>query len=132
MATRGDHPDLRVEAKASDRSLGELFAELTTELGSLVRTEIELAKTETKDELKKAGKAGGLFGGAGIEAHFALLFLSFALVWLLNEAMHIAVAFVIVAVLHGLGAYLLYTRARSNRARVEPLPQTMGSLKENV
>ena len=74
----------------------------------------------------KAGKAGGFFAGAGIEAHFTLLFLSFALVWLLNEAMHIAIAFAIVAVLHGAIAFVLYTRARSNLARVERLQSRCG------
>ena len=40
--------DLAVEAKRSDRSLGDLFSEMTTELSDLFRNEVELAKVETR------------------------------------------------------------------------------------
>ena len=39
-----DDPTAATEPKLADKSLGELFHDLTTDLGSLVRKEIELAK----------------------------------------------------------------------------------------
>jgi F0F1-type ATP synthase assembly protein I len=128
----GDGPDLRVEPKAPDRSLGELFAEMATEMGDLVRTEIELAKTETKEEVTKAGKAGGMFAGAGLEAYFMLLFLSVALAYLLDAVMARPLAFLIVALLHGIVAYVLYSKGRAQMKQVQPIPQTVGSIKENT
>jgi len=132
MAGTFDNPDLRVEPKAPDRSLGELFAEMAGELGDLVRTEIELAKTETKEEVTKAGKAGGMFAGAGLEAYFMLLFLSVALAYLLDAVMARPLAFAIVAVLHGIVAFVLYSKGRAQMKQVQPIPQTVGSIKENT
>jgi hypothetical protein len=119
-------------APPSDRPLGELFSELGGELGALVRTELALAKTEAREEATRAARAGAMFGGAGLEAYFALLFASLALAWLLDEVMHVALAFLIVGVLHGIVAFVLYRRARGQAARVEPLPQTTASLKEDL
>lgn len=132
MAGPYESPDLRVEPKAPDRSLGELLGELTTELGDLVRTELELAKTETKEELTKASKAGGMFAGAGLEAYLTLLFLSFAIAYLLDTFLPRALAFAIVAVLHGIVAFVLYTKARRQMDKVQPIPQTVESIKENT
>lgn len=125
-------PDLRTEHKAPDRSLGELFSEMAGELGDLVRTEIELAKTETKEEVTKAGKAGGMFAGAGLEAYLTLLFLSFALAYLLDTFLPQALAFAIVAVLHGIVAFVLYSKGRAQMEKVQPIPQTVESIKENT
>jgi hypothetical protein len=132
MSDQYNGPDLRVEPKAPDRSLGELFAEMANEMGDLVRTEIELAKTETKEEVTKAGKAGGMFAGAGLEAYFVLLFLSLALAFLLDEWIARPLAFLIVAVLHGIVAYVLYSKGRAQMKQVQPIPQTVGSIKENT
>ena len=132
MSDQYNGPDLRVEPKAADRSLGELFAEMANEMGDLVRTEIELAKTETKEEVTKAGKAGGMFAGAGLEAYLMLLFLSFALAWLLDGVLPRALAFAIVAVLHGIVAFVLYRTGRQKLAEVQGMPQTVGSLKEDA
>jgi uncharacterized membrane protein YqjE len=132
MAADAQSPDLRVEPKEPDKSLGELFADLTGSLGDLVRTEIELAKTETKDEVSRAGKGAGMFAGAGLEAYLMLLFLSFALAWLLDNVMPTELAFAIVAVLHGIVAFVLYKTGRSKLAEVQGMPQTVGSLKEDA
>ena len=72
---------------------------MTSELSTLFRQEIELAKTEARDEAKKAGKAGAMFGGAAVAGWLALLLLSLALAWLLDQAMNTALAFAIVGVL---------------------------------
>ena len=60
------------------QSLGTLFSDLTQNVSVLVRQEIELAKTELKESASNAGQGAGMFAGAGIAAHFVLLFLSLA------------------------------------------------------
>ena len=57
---RGDI-DLAVEPKRPEASLGELFSEMTQNLGTLFRQEVELAKTEAKEEAAAAGKASAMF-----------------------------------------------------------------------
>lgn len=56
--------------KKGDASIGDLVKSATTQVSTLVRAEIELAKTEVTDQVKKAGIGGGFFAAAAI---FALL-----------------------------------------------------------
>ena len=127
-----DRPDLRVEPRSPDRTLPELLAELTAEVGDLVRTQIELVKTETKDEVAQASRAGSMFAGAAVGAYFVVLFVSIALAELLDEVMHSALAYLIVAVLHGVVAYVLYRVARERLKLMHGMPQTVATLKEDV
>jgi len=61
---------------SDEQSLGELVAVATRDLSLLVHKEMELAKTEISNELKRAGIGAGLLGGAGFVGIFALLLLS--------------------------------------------------------
>jgi uncharacterized membrane protein YqjE len=131
-ATDPGAPDRSREPLEADKSVGELFSELTGDLGTLLRKEVELAKVETKEEVRRAGKAGAMFAGAGIAAYTALLFLSFTLAWLLDEVMHVALAFLVVAVIHGLAAAALAMQGRNKIKQVQPVPETVATLKEDV
>jgi F0F1-type ATP synthase assembly protein I len=131
----GQPPDaaLPTEPKAPEKSLGQLFSELTSDLSTLMRKEVELAKVETKEEVSRAGKAGGMLGGGAFAGYFALLFLSFALAWLLDEWMHTALAFLIVGLLYAVVAAVLVVRGRARLQSVNPVPQqTVETLKEDV
>src|SRR3954467_7714511 len=64
------------DSRTTDASLGELVANATRDLSSLVHQEVELAKVEIKRDVAAAGKGAGMFGGAGFAGVFALLFLS--------------------------------------------------------
>jgi len=124
--------DPATEAKRPDASLGQLFGELTSQMSNLFRQELELAKVEAKQELGQAGKGAGMLAGAGIAAWIALVLVSFALAWLLNQAMNRALAFLIVGLLWAVVAAVLAARGRRTIKQVEPLPQTMTTLKEDV
>jgi hypothetical protein len=116
-----------------EASLGTLFGQLTHDLTTLLRQEVELAKVETKEEMKEAGKGAGFVAGAGAVGYLALLMLSFALAWWLQEAMHVAVAFLLVGVLHIVVAALLFLAGKNHLASVDPVPrQTVETLKEDV
>jgi hypothetical protein len=116
-----------------ERSLGELFSDMTSELSLLVRKEMELARAETKEELRKAGTAAGGFGGAEVAGYMALVLASFAAAWGLAEVMAAGWAFLIVGALYGIAAALLFIRARDQMRQVSPVPeQTIDTLKEDV
>ena len=51
-----------------DQSLSDLVSRLTTDVGNLIGTQIELAKVEIKDEVTRAGKGVGMVGGGGLAA----------------------------------------------------------------
>jgi putative superfamily III holin-X len=120
------------EPKRAEASLGELVAEMTSDLSTLFRKEIDLAKTEARDEFKQAGRAGGMLGGAALASWLALLLLSLALAQLLDEGMHIALAFAIVGVLWAVAAFILQRTGRTALGRVRGLPTTRDTLKEDV
>jgi hypothetical protein len=71
------------------RSLGELFGDLSREIGALVREEIHLARVELGDKVTRIGQdaAKVAIGGAILYAGF-LVFL-FALVLILDLAIHL-------------------------------------------
>ena len=62
----------------AEQSLGELVATASKAASDLIRAELELAKSELKNEAKKAAIGGGAFGGAAFFGIFAFLLLSFA------------------------------------------------------
>ena len=64
------------QQKAAETSLGELVGEVSRDLSTLMRKELELAKAELAESAKRAGKAAGLLGGAGYAGSMAVLFVS--------------------------------------------------------
>ena len=118
---------------AEERSLPQLLSDMTNELGTLMRKELQLARVETKEEVTKAAKAGGLFAGAGLAGYMALLLFSFAAAWGLANIMPTGLAFLLVGVVYAVVAAVLYLRARKAIKQVSPVPeQTVETLKEDV
>ena len=97
-----------------DRSLGELFSELSRETGTLLRKELELATTEMTAKAKVAGGHVGMVAAGGALAHAGLLVILAALViGLAQLGITPWLAAVIVGVLTlGVG-YLLANRGKS-------------------
>ena len=62
-----DRPRSRHQPLQADKSLGELFSELTSDLGHLFRQEVQLAKTEAREEVKQVGKGAGMLAGGRLE-----------------------------------------------------------------
>lgn len=118
-----------------DADLPELISRLTDQSSTLFRQEMELAKTELKQEIRKAGKAGGMFGAAALTGFLAVLLLSFAFAWALGdiEALNPALGFLIVGVIYAVIAGVLALQGRSTAEDVDPsLPHTTQSLKEDA
>jgi uncharacterized membrane protein YqjE len=120
-------------AESDERSLGEIFSDVANDLSTLIKQEMELAKTEMKEEFKKAGKGAGLLGGAGLAGYMVLLFLSLTAVFALDEAMDLWLAALIVTVIWGVIAAVLALTGRKELQRANPqLPQTQQTLKEDA
>ena len=117
-----------------ERSLGELFAELSRETGVLVRKEVELATTEMTAKARTAAAHVGTISVGGALAHAGLLVLLAAFViglaqlgvtpWL--SALIVALATM------GIG-YALVSKGRANLSRASLTPtQTIETLKETA
>ena len=128
-----DLEDDPTKPKQPDKSLGDLFGELSSEFTDLLRTQVELAKIEIKGEARKAGKTAGMFGAAAVTGHMALLLLSFAAAWALENVMDAGLAFFIVGVVYAIAAAVLYAQGRERAKAVNMVPeQTVESVKEDV
>jgi hypothetical protein len=116
------------------RGVGELVRDVSHDLTKLVSQELTLAKLELKAEAGKAGKTAAAFGGAGVAGYFtalfALLTLAFALASLLDS---LTLGALIVTVLCGLVAAVLFLRARKQAKTLNPKPEmTVQTLKEDA
>ncbi|HEX6578105.1 MAG TPA: phage holin family protein, partial [Jiangellaceae bacterium] len=125
--------DGNVRPDVEDRTLGDIVGEIAEDLSRLVRQEIDLAKTEAKQEVTKLGKGAGMLGGAGLAAHLLLLFGSVALMLVLGRAMPLDLAALIVAVVWAIVAAVLAARGRRQLQSFDPkLETTTQTLKEDV
>lgn len=126
-------PSALTEDDHEEPSLGELFGELSRGFSQLMRQEVELAKTELREEAGKAAKAAGRLTGAAVTGHMCLLIASLAAAWALGEIVPVAVGLLIVAVVHGIVATVLYSQGRQQVADIDPLPdETIDTLKEDA
>ena len=104
-------------------SVGQLIGEVTKDLSTLMRQELDLAKAEMKVEAKKAGQGAGMFGAAGFAGYMALLFLSLALMWALASVMPTGWAGLIVAVLWAIIGAVAFVLGRNKFRQVHPKPE---------
>lgn len=117
---------------APDTSLGELFAELGADLSRLMRKEIELAKVEAREEAHRLTRAATFGMVAAVAALLALMVLSMALAWWIDQSLNTAVAFAIVGAVWVVVTVIAATRARSEISRFQPLPETTDAIKGAV
>ena len=124
--TRPDLPD------PSLRSVGELLGDVTNDLSTLLRQEVELAKAELKETSVHAKAAGGMFAGAGVAGHLALIFLSLALWWALGDLLDsLGWSALIVGVLWAIVAAVLAMQGKKRLQRATPVaPKTMDTAKD--
>ncbi|GAB3032328.1 phage holin family protein [Parafrigoribacterium mesophilum] len=123
-------PEPNPEQKAASTSLGDLIGEVSRDFSTLLRQEMELAKAELRQSATRAGKGAGLYGGAGVAGHFAVLFLSIALWWGLGYLIGNAWSAVIVAVIWGIIAAIMYVIGRREMSAVKGMPQTVETVKK--
>jgi hypothetical protein len=124
----------------SDTSVAELVREVTQDLSTLMRQELELAKAEVKQEAAKTGKAAGMLGAAGFAGYMTLLFAAIALWWALANVMDQGWAALIVTAIWAAIGVVLYAVGRRRLREVHPTPQQTaetvkelpGTLKESV
>ncbi len=116
-----------------DKTLGQLFGELTTDLSDLVRGEVMLARAEMTDKAKEVAKGGAMAGAGALVAYAGLVVLLIALALVLAEFMELWIATLIVAALTlAVGAILLVV-GRNKFKNTELTPEkTVESIKEDV
>jgi len=117
-----------------DQSLGDLVNRMTSDVGQLVSTQIELAKVEIKDEVARAGKGAGMVGGGGLAAFLAVLLVSFAIAyWLADAFDDLGWGFFAVGLVWAVVAAALVWKGKQHITSTTPIAeQTIESIKEDV
>ncbi|EFC80613.1 phage holin family protein [Parafrankia sp. EUN1f] len=114
-------------------STGHLVAEVATDVSTLFRQEIALAKAELREEATKAGKGAGMFAAAGGAGFFALVFVLLAVMFGLGSVMALGWAALIVGVVLAAAAGALALLGRRTVKAVHPAPkQTVETLRDDI
>ncbi|MFF3867721.1 phage holin family protein [Micromonospora sp. NPDC020750] len=121
---RGDGND------KAQQSIGQLLADASRDLSTLLRQEVQLAKAELRQEARTAGTVAAMVVAAVIAALLTLLFLSNALWWGLSNVMDQGWAALIVAVLWAVVGGVLAVRARKQLSAIRALPRTKQTAQE--
>ncbi len=123
-----------MDDQRDDRSLGQLFGDLSRQLSQLVRKEIELAKTEMTTRVTTVGRDAAQIGAGGALAYAALLMALIAVGLLLIQiGITPWLAFLLVAIIVGVIAAVLIQRGRAELQKTNLAPtKTIETLKEDA
>jgi uncharacterized membrane protein YqjE len=116
-----------------EQSVGALVSQAIADVSELVRCEVDLAKLELKDDVRRAGIAGASLGMAGFAGCLVLVLLCFAYAYALMElGIPGSISFLIVAftcvVLAILGVVLGIWRFKA----MTGLPRTRGTIARDI
>ena len=111
-------------------SVGELLGEISGDISTLMRQEVELAKSEVRQSVTQASKGSGMLAGAAVGGHMVLLFLSIALWWGLGNAIGRGWSALVVAVIWAIIAAILAAMGKSQLKAVKGLPKTTNTAKK--
>lgn len=121
------------EHRDTSRSLGELFSELTADLSTLMRKEIQLAQAEMTEKLSAATRSVVLIAAGGLIAYAGLLGLLAALVIALGGLMPYWLSALLVGLVVVIVGAVLVQSGRSSLAHLHVVPEkTVETLKENT
>jgi hypothetical protein len=109
---------------APERTLGQLVADATHDVSSIMRSEIALAKAEIGADAKKAGAAVGMFAAAGLLALLALILLLIAAAYgLVAAGLAPWLSFLIVAGVLLVGGAILALVGKRSISKVKGKPE---------
>jgi uncharacterized membrane protein len=121
-------------AEKDDRTLGELFAELSRDTATLVRKEVELARVEMTAKAARVGRHVAYIAVGGAVAYAGVLVLAAALVMLLElSGLTWWASALIVGIGIALIGYLFVQRGISALQKDNLAPtETIATMKENA
>lgn len=106
------------------RSIGEILGDVTRNVSTLMRQEVDLAKAELKQSTSKAGKGVGMYAGAAVAGLLFLVFLSVCAWWGLGNYIGRGWSGLVVAVVWAIVAAVLASVGKKEMAKVKGLPKT--------
>jgi hypothetical protein len=118
---------------AQEKSIGELFADLTRDSTQLIRQEVILAKTEITQKVTSAGKDAAMIAAGGFIAYVGVLTLVVAVVCgLVALGLSVGIASLIVGVVFCIAGGVIIMQGIAALKHIDPVPhQTIQTLKED-
>jgi hypothetical protein len=124
MATSGN---------GTERTLGQLVADATQDISTIVRSEIALAKAEVTAEAKIAGRGAGLLAGAAFVGLLGLVFLFHTLANVLAVWLPLWAGYLITTAVLFLLAAILGLVGKNSMSKVKPRPErTIKNAQETI
>ena len=136
METRQDmEQDARQRRTTQERSLGELFSDLTRDMSTLIRQETQLATTEMTQKAARIGKSAGVLVGGALIAYAGFFALLWAIAYGLTSlsAGRSGSSFLVVAIIVlAIGAIMAW-RGYDTLRKTDLVPrQTVETIKEDA
>jgi hypothetical protein len=129
-------PELRQQRGIrEDRSLGELFGQLSQDMSLLFRQEIQLARAEMSEKISRLTTNLISVVAGGFVAYVGALAIVAALILALHEVADISpwVSALIVGALFAIAGYVMLNRGLKELKRVDLAPRrTVENIKEDV
>ena len=119
----------------SERSVGELFGQLSQDLGLLVRQEAQLAKSEVQTKISRLTTDLVSLATGGIVALLGALALTAAVILLLVDPVGLDpwLAALLVGVVLGVVGYFMLQKGLRDLKGIDPTPRrTVESIKEDI
>jgi hypothetical protein len=133
MSEQGSEARDAAPASRVDKPLTELLSDITANVATLIRKELELARIEVKQDAVQAARAGAMLGAAGAMGLVFLILVWVTVALLLNLALPLWASFLISTVLAGAVTAFLAIQGRGRMKQVNPVPeQTVETFKEDV
>jgi hypothetical protein len=123
------------ELRQQERSIGELFGQLTQDMTLLVRQEIQLARTEMSDKISRITTNLVSVGAGGFVAYLGGLALVGALILAIRDLANISLAWsaLIVGAVLAIIGYVMLQKGLKELKRVDLAPRrTVETLKDDV
>lgn len=117
----------------TSRSFSDLVQDVITNLRDIVRSEIRLARVEVKKDATQALSAAKFLAVGAVAGLFSLAMLLFAAAYGLATWMPLPAAFLAVAVVLAIAAFIAYSTGKNKAKEVNAVPErTVETMKENL
>jgi hypothetical protein len=121
------------ETPGGERTLGQLVADASKDLSTIVRSEVALAKAEVKRDVTAGVAGAAMFVVAGVFAFLALILLLIAAAYgLVAAGLSPWLAFLIVAGVLLLVGGLLVLLGKARLGKIKPPERTIRTTKDTV
>jgi hypothetical protein len=116
-----------------ERTIGQLVADATGEISTIVRSEIALAKAEISSDAKAAGKGAAMFAAAGFVGLLGLIFLFHTIAYVIAIWLPVWAGYLITTGLLFVVAGILALVGRSSMKRMKGKPErTIKNAQETI